>query len=203
MLIADVLDFLKSHGEAHAKSFAGFFRRGGTPPPDSDLTFEHVSAGAVIYLVIGVALLGSFHRGMSISDIPWLDVAALQIIFWISIAILLWLLIRTTGKSATSPSFLITFRVMPIAFLCGAFASAFGYALGLCLRAFDVEINTLPQFFHVLVALTITAAYMPREIRLHAQRSRIFSRIAAALISFVYLAVNVVAFVLPHAIRWD
>jgi hypothetical protein len=201
MLIADVLAFLKTHGEAQAKSFTCFFRKGGQAPPASDLTFEHVSAGALIYLVIGVALLGSFHRRMSISEIPWLDVALLQIVFWVCIAIILWLLIRLAGRASTGGSFLVAFRVMPIAFVCGAFASALGYASGLCLRAIDFEINTLPQFFHILVAVAVTSSYMPRELRLHAGLSPASSRVVAVVVSSVYLAVNVVAFVIPQVIR--
>lgn len=201
MWITDALSFLKTYGEGHSKSFIGFFRRSNYAPSASDLIFEHVSAGALIYLAIGVALLGSFHRGMSFSEIPWLDVALLETIFWISIAIVLWLLIRVTGEASASRAFLVTFRVMPVAFVCGAFASALGYALSQCLRALNFEINTLPHLFHVFIAFVITFLYMPREIRAHAMKGPTFSRVAAAVISFIYLAVNVVAFVLPHAIR--
>ena len=129
MDLQDALSLAKEHAERHSKSFVSFFGSGGSDVADKRDSYDHVVTGALIYLVLGVTLQDSFISGLKIDQISWLDRALGQIIFWITVGLLVFALVRVLTGISDSRAFLVAFKVMPIAFLCGAYAASLGFFL--------------------------------------------------------------------------
>ena len=188
MNIENALGLAKDYAEKYTRSFVDFFRGGEIPLGEGETPYQHIVSGALIYLVIGVTLQDSFISGIRIDNISWLDRALVQIVFWITIALVLQLLLRIFAGVGTGAA-LVTLRVMPIAFLAGAYAAALGAFTALGLRLVHVEFP-LPHVFHIVVQLIVIALYMPRELRVHSAQGRIGSRCLTALVFAIVLFVD-------------
>jgi hypothetical protein len=190
MDLRDAIDLAKDHAEKHTLAFTGFFYR-QTPKPEF-ATYEHVATGALIYLVIGVTLQSSFIGGMKVEDISWLDRAVTQLVFWVTVGFIVHVASRTFQPLPNRNGFLVTFRVMPVAFLCGAYASSIGFFVNYLLKFTKHDFSTVPHFFHMVVQLSVIARYMPREIREHCSQSVLASRVVTAFVVLFVLAVDLI-----------
>lgn len=193
MNLDDALSLVKDHAERHSKSFAAFFRPGAYGLTEQDFTFEHVLTGAVIYGAIGVTLQDSFISGVSVKEISWLDRALGQIVFWITITFLIVLLNRLFNSACRTGSLLTTLRVMPIAFLCGAYAASLGFFIRQLLRFSPAtDIGTLPHLLNIIAQLSIIALFMPRELRAFCKQGLWTSRFTTAVVFLFVLMVDLV-----------
>ncbi|HEX8061873.1 MAG TPA: hypothetical protein VF535_01515 [Allosphingosinicella sp.] len=190
MNLDEAISLAKAHAEKHTRSFADFF---GAKTPDPEFTtYEHVTTGALIYLVVGVTLQNSFIGGMKFADISWLDWAVTQLVFWVTIGFIVHLASRLLPPKCPSNGFLVTFRVMPVAFLCGAYASSLGFCVNYLLKFGEWDFNTVPHFFHMIVQVMIICLYMPRDIRHHCFESKNSSRLITSLVVIFVLSVDLV-----------
>ena len=202
MNLEQAVGLAKNYAEKYTRSFVDFFGDGKLALAEGESPYQHIVAGAVIYLVLGVTLQDSFIVGLPIAEISWLDRALVQLVFWITIALILHLLIRLFTK-ARAGAVLAAFRVLPIAYLAGAYASALGIFAAFGLGLLNVTIP-LPHVFHIIVQLALIALYLPRELRTYAAQRRVASRCLTALIFVVVLLVDLVVvfqrfFVTPTA----
>jgi hypothetical protein len=186
----DALGLAKNYAERHTKSFLDFFTSGRIVLSDGETLYQHTISGAILFLVVGVTLQDSIISGIQIGEISWLDRALVQILFWVTSTLILYILLRLFGD-AKGGAALVIFRVMPIAFLCGAYASALGAFARLALRMMNVDF-LLPHLFHIVVQLSIIAVYMPRELRNHADQKRTASRAVTAAIFVFVLSVDLI-----------
>lgn len=192
MDIQGALGLAKDHAERHSKAFAAFFGRRGPAGEEAAPTFDHVTSGAIIYLIIGVTLQDSFISGMKIEDISWLDRALGQLVFWVSIALIVQALVRLLGSGPGSGGITATFRVMPIAFLCGAYAASVGFFLNHVLRMVATPIPNLPHLFHIVTQIAIIGAYMPAELRARVRLGTGSSRLVAGITMLIVLLVDMI-----------
>lgn len=190
MDLQDALSLAKEHAERHSKSFVSFFGGGRSVIADDRDSYDHVVTGALIYLVLGVTLQDSFISGLKIDQISWLDRALGQIIFWITVGLLIYALVRILSGIADSRAFLIAFKVMPIAFLCGAYAASLGFFANYVLQLFETPVFNLPHLFHIIVQLLIIAAYMPRELRAYYGRGPGFAFFVTGIVFLFVLLVD-------------
>lgn len=190
MNLEDAISLAKAHAEKHTRAFVSFFKAEDSDP--EYITYEHVVTGALIYLVVGVTLQNSFIGGMKFAEISWLDWAVTQLVFWVTIGFIVHLASRLLPPKCDSNGFLVTFRVMPVAFLSGAYASSLGFCVNYLLRYGEWDFRTVPHFFHMVVQVAVICTYMPREIRQHCFESRGSSRLITALVVVFVLSVDLV-----------
>ena len=198
-MIKDVLELTRTYSEKHGKALLTFLRK--EVPPSSDLTYDHVATGAVIYLGLGAAMQALFLGSINVTKVQWIDIVIVQLIFWVMITILVSVVLRIGGTVSLEQILLIVFRVFPIAFFCGAFSSALGYAVQKCINVTlspTDKINNLPLHFHTLVALAILIVYLPREVRIHASRGNASAILVTSLVVMVVFAVSYVRVLLPY-----
>jgi hypothetical protein len=190
MKIDDAIGMVKNYAEKYTRSFVDFFRDGTLSLAEGESAYQHIVGGALIYLVLGVTLQDSFISGIKIEDISWLDRALVQLVFWVTIGLVLHLLIWLFGKGRSGAG-LVALRVMPIAYLTAAYASVLGAFAAFALRFLGVQIP-VPHVFHILVQVAMIAIYMPRELRVHAGQTKLSSRLFSGVIFVIVLLVDFV-----------
>jgi hypothetical protein len=195
MDLQDAINLAKDHAEKHTLAFVRFFGPEASEPQYT--TYEHVATGALIYLVIGVTLQSSFIGGMKVEDISWLDRAVTQLVFWVTVGFIVHLSTSISPISCKKNGFLVTFRVMPVAFLCGSYGSTIGFFVNHLLKFPKQNFDTVPHYFHMFVQITVVCLYMPRELRHHCSQSESASRAVAGLVALFVLAVDLVVILSP------
>src|SRR4051794_39806028 len=80
MNLDSALGLAKNYAEKYTRSLIDFFGDGKLALVDDETPYQHIAAGALIYLVMGVTLQDRFLSGISIANISWLDRARAQIL---------------------------------------------------------------------------------------------------------------------------
>ncbi|MBA2935351.1 hypothetical protein HZF05_14790 [Sphingomonas sp. CGMCC 1.13654] len=185
MDLSAALDLIKSYAKMHGEAFLAFFKRDSA----QRWTFEQVFTGGLIYLILGVTLQDRFISDIRSADIQWIDRALVEAVFWVTIGILVEITLRLM-RATRDHGLLVTFRVMPIAFLCGAYAGALGYLFCRGLAFFNLEFRYLPPIVNMSAQLTIIAAYMPAKFRRYCGLQKGKSISAAAVVFLTCLVVD-------------
>lgn len=198
MNLFDALTFAKDYLDREARSFISFFQE-DRKADDPDQPYGQLATSALFCLVIGVTLQVSYISGLKINEISWLDRALGQIVFWLSIGLFAHMLVRLVGGRRDGSALQAVFAVMPVAFLCGAYAASIGYFIGYVTRivaytAFDSDQQflMLPNWFNLAAQLTVLARYMPRELRIRCFSSRGESRLVSLSVLFLVLIIDLV-----------
>jgi len=196
----NALTFTKGYLNHEARAFIGFFGA-DRAIGKADLDYSQIATSALLYLVIGVTLQDSYISGLKINQISWLDRALGQIVFWVSTALFVHLFVKLIGAKKGG-AMLAALAVMPMAFLCGAYAASIGYFIGYVARivaynvyASDERFTTIANWFNLAAQLFIIARYMPRELRLRCLQTPVQSRVTGALVLLVVLFVDLVAMI--------
>ncbi|RJG54822.1 hypothetical protein D0Z70_10615 [Sphingobium terrigena] len=170
MNLFDALTFTKDYLDDEVRAFKAFFRADGAIV-EVDRDDRQIVTSAVLYLVIGVTLQDSYISGLKIDQIGWLDRALGQIVFWVSTALFVQLLANLIGAKRGG-AMLVALAVVPMAFLCGAYAASIGYFVSYTARTVaynfygsDERFTTLANWFNLATQLFIIGRYMPRELR--------------------------------------
>lgn len=182
MNLKDALALTGEYLERYIRFFVLFFKKDADTDIEISDYREQIIVGGLIYLILGVTIQDSILRRIKIDDITWFERALVQIIFWITIGLLLHITLRMLKSSKNGQELVVNFRVMPVAFLAGCYASSLGVALTTALNFWSIQFPALPSIFHIVTQISILILFLPKKLQVATDCGIMVSIIASGIV---------------------
>jgi len=188
MILEDVLGLSKLYAARYSLYFVALFRNSALERFEEEK--GDVTVASIIYLIVGVTLQDKFISGLDIKNISWWDRAVLELVFWVSLGLVAMLTGRIFRSFSDTAEFISVFRVVPVAFVCGAYAASLAKGIVYLLSILLFEFPALPHLLDMFASSVIVLRYLPSELRTRAQCKIGQSRTIAGVIFIVVLATD-------------